>query len=133
MRTWLNKGEINKNVSIPRDNVPDLSTRYTLRNKGTSQGTKSTGGRNQNTNADSSHEDLPIRQNDTAQSSYGASDRGSSITTPNTSQHPTIDSPKKSDCRPSSGHSERITDDHSERITDDHSTRITDDQRKSCR
>ncbi|XP_045561745.1 opioid growth factor receptor-like protein 1 isoform X1 [Salmo salar] len=114
-------------VSIPHDNVPDLSTRYTLRNKGTSQGTKSTGGRNQNTNGDSSHEDLPIRQNDIAQSSYGACDRGSSITTPYPSQHPTIDSPKQSDCQPSSGHSEGNTDDHSERITDDHSERITDD------
>lgn len=105
-------------VSIPHDNVPDLSTRYTLRNKGTSQGTKSTGGRNQNTNGDSSHEDLPIRQNDIAQSSYGACDRGSSITTPYPSQHPTIDSLKQSDCQPSSGHSEGNTNNWRKRAAD---------------
>ncbi|XP_029550372.1 opioid growth factor receptor-like protein 1 isoform X2 [Salmo trutta] len=113
-------------VSIPHDNVPDLSTRYTLRNKGTSQGTKSTGGRNQNTNGDSSHEDLPIRQNDIAQSSYGACDRGSSITTPYPSQHPTIDSPKQSDCQPSSGHSEGNTDNHSEGNTNNWRKRAAD-------
>uniref|UniRef100_A0A4W5P8P7 Opioid growth factor receptor (OGFr) conserved domain-containing protein n=1 Tax=Hucho hucho TaxID=62062 RepID=A0A4W5P8P7_9TELE len=39
-------------------------------------------------------------------------------TTPYPSQHPTIDSPKQSDSRPSSGHSEGITDDQRKRAAD---------------
>ncbi|XP_038871711.1 opioid growth factor receptor-like protein 1 isoform X4 [Salvelinus namaycush] len=58
------------------------------------------------------------RQNDTAQSSYGASDRGSSITTPNPSQHPTIDSPKQSDYQPSSEHPEGNTNNWRKRAAD---------------
>ncbi|XP_036839309.1 opioid growth factor receptor-like isoform X2 [Oncorhynchus mykiss] len=58
------------------------------------------------------------RQIDTAQSSYEASDRGSSITTPNTSQHPTIDSLKQSDYQTSSGHPEGNTDNWRKRAAD---------------